>query len=74
MKQAHLIRLSQPQLGPIRTFLQNCVRPLRKVWWARSTFFAAHGVTVRGIREVEPALEDVFVALVHLAGGTGRED
>jgi ABC-2 type transport system ATP-binding protein len=35
---------------------------------------AAHGVTARDIRQVAPALEDVFVALVHLAGGTGRED
>jgi drug efflux transport system ATP-binding protein len=35
---------------------------------------AAQGVTVRGIKPVEPSLEDVFVALVHLADGAGRED
>jgi ABC-2 type transport system ATP-binding protein len=30
---------------------------------------AARGITVHGIRAVEPSLEDVFVALVHAAGG-----
>jgi len=30
---------------------------------------AARGITVRGIEVVEPSLADVFVALVHAAGG-----
>ena len=30
---------------------------------------AARGVTVRAVREIEPSLEDVFVALVHASGG-----
>ena len=30
---------------------------------------AARGIAVHGIRVVEPSLEDVFVALVHAAGG-----
>jgi ABC-2 type transport system ATP-binding protein len=30
---------------------------------------AARGVAVRAVREIEPSLEDVFVALVHASGG-----
>ena len=30
---------------------------------------AAHGIAVHGLQLVEPSLEDVFVALVHAAGG-----
>jgi ABC-2 type transport system ATP-binding protein len=30
---------------------------------------AGRGITVRGVRSIEPSLEDVFVALVHASGG-----
>jgi ABC-2 type transport system ATP-binding protein len=36
---------------------------------ALPALLAARGIAVRGIAVVEPSLEDVFVALVHLSGG-----
>ncbi len=45
------------------------VRDAGRARVALPAVLGAHGVAVHGIRVVEPSLEDVFVALVHAAGG-----
>jgi ABC-2 type transport system ATP-binding protein len=45
------------------------VRDLEAARVALPRWLAARGITVHGLEVVEPSLEDVFVALVHAAGG-----
>jgi ABC-2 type transport system ATP-binding protein len=45
------------------------VRDLQAAQAALPPLLAARGIAVRGLAVVEPSLEDVFVALVHAAGG-----
>jgi ABC-2 type transport system ATP-binding protein len=45
------------------------VRDLEAARAALPRLLAARGIAVHGLKAVEPSLEDVFVALVHAAGG-----
>ena len=57
------------EIGLFGRAVHVTVRDLEAARVALPVLLGSRGIVVHGLQVVEPSLEDVFVALVHAAGG-----